>query len=113
MKLIITTLSIAAACFAVQFFLPWWSLAIVAFIIGAASELSSIQAFISGLLGVGMVWMGYAFFIDAQTNAILSTKVAEIFTLNDPTYLIVTTGLLGGLVGAFAALTGNSVRSLF
>lgn len=113
MKFIITTLCIAVACFAVQFFLPWWSLAIVAFVIGAASDLKGWQAFLSGLIGVGVVWLGYSFFIDLQTNSILSAKVAQIFSLSDPAYLIAITGLIGALVGAFAALTGNSLRALF
>ncbi len=113
MKFITASLCIAVACFAVQFFLPWWSLVIVAFAIGSASDLKGWQAFLAGLLGVGLVWLGYATFINLQTNAILSTRMAEIFSLSDPLYLAAITGLVGAVAGAFAALTGNSLRSLF
>lgn len=113
MRFIIVTLSLAVVSFAVQAFLPWWSLVLVAFIFGIISNLGNMQAFMSGLLGIGLVWLLLAFFIDNTTQSILSEKIAPVLKLSSPAMLLVITFAVGGLTGAFAMLSGASLRRHF
>lgn len=112
MRTIITTLSIAIAGFVVQLFLPWWSLAVVAFLIGIASDLGRFKIFLSALVGSALVWGGYALYIHTSTEAILTNKMAGIFGLQQAWLLVLISALVAGLAGGFAGLTGKNIRSL-
>ena len=51
-------------------------------------------------------------FIDNANNHILSTRVAEIFSLPNSAILILITAIVGGLIGGFGALTGSQLRNI-
>jgi hypothetical protein len=106
-------LLIALLSFALQFFMPWWIIAIIAF--GAAywKAHSATTAFLSGFLAIVVVWVIKATFTHVQTEGILSARIAELFFLPSPILLIVITVLIGGLVGGMAALSGFFVKQLF
>ncbi len=86
---------------------------VVAFLVSYISPSSGLNAFVAGFLGVGLVWMGHAWNIDVLNDSSFSTKVAEIMQVSDPILLVFATGLIGGLAGGFASLSGTSFRSLF
>jgi hypothetical protein len=94
-------------------FLPWWSIALAAFLGGMIFKTRSLNAFLSGALGVGLVWLWVAWRIDYQTDSILTLKIARLFQLENKNLLIAITVLLGSLVGACAAWTGHNFRNLF
>lgn len=112
MRTIITTLSIAIAGFVVQLFLPWWSLAIVAFLIGVSTDLNKSKIFLSGLVGSALVWGLYALYIHTSTEAILSNKMAGIFGLDQAWLLVLISALVAGILGGMASLSGRSLRLL-
>ena len=65
----------------------------------------------SGFLGLFLLWIVLAFIKDAANEHILSTKVALILPLGGSyMMLILVTGLIGGLISGFAALTGSFVK---
>lgn len=69
------------------------------------------SSFLSGLLGIFLLWAIVAFWIDIKNNSILSHKISELFRLGGSSILlIVVTALIGGLVGGFAAMAGSSLR---
>lgn len=111
MRFLISIVAIAFVSFVAQLFLPWWSLAIVAFLIGLISSQKALSSFISGFLGIAIVWWSYALFIDIKTASILSEKIAQILSVEIPVVLILITGVTSGLVGGFAALSGSLIRS--
>lgn len=98
--------------FVLTMFLPWWSVAILAFVIGFSLKVDGWQAFLAGFAGMMGLWMTYAIFMDYQNGAILSTKVAELFQLPQSNYLIYITGFIGGLIGGMGALTGRYFRDV-
>lgn len=113
MKLILRLLLIVIATYLISFYLPWWSVFLIAFVIGFFIPGGNFNVFISGFLGAGLLWMIYAWYLDIKTNSILSEKVVLLFPFNDKILLIITAGIIGALSGGFGALTGNSFRQLF
>ncbi len=105
------TLFTIALCFILQYFLPWWTLAIGALAGGYIFGNKGGVAFLSGLIGVGLLWFVTAMTIDIQTQSILTEKVAKIFPTKTPALLFLVTAIIGGLPAAFAALTGALLRS--
>ncbi|CAN5393357.1 hypothetical protein BH09BAC1_BH09BAC1_24530 [soil metagenome] len=112
MRFLIITIAIAVVSFGIQFFLPWWSLAFVAFIIGYLSNLSGWAAFGAGLLGAGGVWFTYAMWLNVGNEYLLTAKIAPMFSLPDPILLVVISGAIAGLLGALAASGGRNLRVL-
>lgn len=94
-------------------FLPWWSIALAAFLGGMIFKTRGINAFLAGALGVGLVWLWIAWRIDYQTDSILTAKISRLFQLENKNLLIAITVLLGSLVGALAAWSGHNFRRLF
>ncbi|WP_020531723.1 hypothetical protein [Flexithrix dorotheae] len=95
-----------------QLFFPWWTIALVSGIVIFVNGGKGFNSFLTGFIGVGMLWFGYAFIIDQETGAILTEKVSKIFFLPHPFLLILVTGLIGGIVGGFSALTGSFLREI-
>jgi len=111
MKFILSTLLIAALSFLAGLFLPWWSIALIAFAVTLLIPQRLLPGFLSGFLGIFLLWAIIATWIDLKNNSILSTRIAEIFPLGGSSILlIVVTAFIGGLVGGFAAMTGSSLR---
>ena len=92
---------------------PWWAIAIAAFVVGVSTKRKGITSFLSGFLGIALLWWGYAAYVDVSTNSILTVKIASLFSLPSGMWLIVVTGFVGGLVGGFSALSGTQMRKLF
>ena len=105
------TLFTIGLCFILQYFLPWWTLALGAFVGGYVFGNKGWISFLSGLLGVGLLWFSMALFIDIQTQSILTEKVARIFPTKTPALLFLVTAIIGGLPAGFAALTGSLLNT--
>jgi len=92
--------------------LPWWSFIITNLLIAVAIPQKPLLAFASGAIGVGMLWAGLAFGIDAANNHILATKVANILPMRGSYILLIfATASIGALLGGLASLTGSFVRA--
>ncbi len=113
MKILFKIILTAALAYLLQYFFPWWTAVIAAFIVVLIVKSSWINDFLSGFLGVGLLWGIMALMIDMQTNSILTSKVAALFSLDNATYLILITGLVGGIAGGLGALCGNQVKESF
>jgi Na+-translocating ferredoxin:NAD+ oxidoreductase RnfD subunit len=93
--------------FAAGLYLPWWSIALVTFVVALAIQLRPGKAFLAGFTGIFLCWALLAAWIDVQNNSILSQRMAQLFMLGSAHWLLVpVTGFIGGLVGGMAALTG-------
>jgi hypothetical protein len=89
-----------------QSFLPWWSVAVAAAAVGFFFEQKGVAAFAGGFAAGFLLWVGLAFYLDQGGGAILSARLNNLL----PVPAIVLTGLVGGLVSGFAALTGKMLR---
>jgi hypothetical protein len=111
MKFIISLILIALLSFAACLYFPWWSIAIVAFLVTAVIPQSSAKSFLNGFLALFLLWGGLSFWISNNNNHILAHKVSLLFLKFDSPYLLIfATALIGGLVAGFAALTGSFLR---
>ena len=107
MKFLVQTITLIILSFLLQYFLPWWTMAIAAFAVAFIFDDPPFKSFLSGFLGISLLWLAMALFIDISTHSILTEKVNRILPLNS----FVLTTLIGGLVGGLASLTGALLRS--
>lgn len=111
MRFLLATLLITMLSFIAGLYLPWWSLAIVAFFVALFVHQSIGKSFLAGFLGVFLLWGILAWWIDIKNESILSGKIASLLPLNGSVVLlIIITALIGSLVGGFAAMSGSSLR---
>ena len=114
MKTFFRIILIAGLAYLTESFLPWWSVVIVSFLVVLAIPAkSSWNAYFSGFFGVGLLWVIFSWMINNETNAILTTKIAELFHMSNPEVMVFLAGFIGGMVGGFAALSGNYFRKIF
>ncbi len=109
MKFLIQVALTALLSYITAQFLPWWSLVICAAIAAMGLDLSKAAAFLGGFVAISLLWMLVATFIEAKTNAILSSKIAPLLGFQSSISLILFTGLLGGIVGGLGALSGQQI----
>jgi hypothetical protein len=113
LKYVLSILVTAVVAFVAGLYLPWWGIAIAAFLVSAAIPQKPAFSFLSGFLGVFLLWEVLAWWIDSKNNGILSQKISAIMGLgNSSVLLIVITSLVGALVAGFAALAGTYGRRL-
>ncbi len=77
-KFLVSTLLIALLSFACGLYLPWWTIAPVAFIVTLLIPQKPIAAFLAGFLALFLLWGGLALAIDVANGSLLSAKVAAI-----------------------------------
>lgn len=112
MKFIASFLLIAVFSFLACLYFPWWSIAIVAFIISVIIPQRPGVSFLSGFISLFLLWGILSYWISAANEHILAHRVSLLILKNDsPIVLIIITALLGALVGGLAALTGSFIRS--
>ncbi len=112
-KFLMATIVSALLAYAIGIYgnLPWWSFVISNFIVAIAIDQKPWKAFISGALGVGLLWLTLALMIDQQNGHLLSTKVANILPLKgSTTALIAITAFVGFILGGLSSLSGSYVR---
>ncbi len=106
-SLILTILLSFAACL----FLPWWSVAIAAFVVAALIPQKSFKAFLTGFIALFLLWGGLSFWMSNNNDHILAHKVSQlILKMDNPYLLVLATALIGALVAGFAALAGSYLR---
>lgn len=112
MKFIVSILLIALLSLAAGLYLPWFTIAIVAFIVVALIPQKPVYAFFSGFIALFILWGCLSLFISKNNDNLLAGKVAMIILKSDSAlFLIVATAMIGSLVAGFGALTGSYLRS--
>ncbi|MBK6379360.1 MAG: hypothetical protein IPO01_11525 [Chitinophagaceae bacterium] len=106
-SLILTILLSFAACL----LLPWWSIAVAAFVVAALIPQKPFKAFLTGFIALFLLWGGLSFWISNNNGHILAHKVSQlILKMDNPYLLVLATALIGALVAGFAALAGSYLR---
>ncbi|MCH2449402.1 MAG: hypothetical protein MK198_04580 [Gracilimonas sp.] len=101
---------ILITAFLLNLFLPWWSIAIPGLIFGYFFNEKAMPSFGWGFLALFLLWGGQALYIHFANDAILSSRIAEMFSVGSPILVVMITGILGGLVSGLATLTGSLVK---
>jgi len=113
MKIIISIILIALSAFVLGLYMPWWSLAIAAFLVPLVIDLKSIGAFLSGFIALFLLWGIMSWIISSNNQQIFTHKISRLILSSDsPTLLIFVTAILGALVAGFAALSGSLLRKI-
>lgn len=95
-----------------QLFLPWWSIAIAGFISGIFFIQKPGKAFISGFLGIFVLWAVVSLYIYVVNQGLLAERLADLFSLPHGLLVVLLTALIGGICGGLSAFTGNLLRVL-
>lgn len=110
MKILVNTILIALLSIAAGMFLPWWTIALVAFLVNWLLPLRSLYAFLSGFIGMFLGWGILAVIRDSANEGILSSKIANILPLGGSSIaLVLLTAFIGALVGGLAGLTASFI----
>ena len=108
LKFIITILLTGLLSFVAGLYLPWWGIAVAAFLVAAGIQQTRCRSFLSGFLGVFFLWGLLALLINSKNNGILAKKIALVLPLGGSLLLLIlVTALIGGLVGGFAAWSAS------
>ena len=111
MKFFISLILTALLSFAACLFLPWWSIAIAAFLVAALIPQKPGKAFLAGFCALLLLWGGLSFWISNNNDHILAHKISQlILKMDNPMFLILVTAMIGALVAGFAALAGSYLR---
>jgi len=111
MKFVTSLLLTALLSFVLGLYLPWWSIAIAAFLVAVLIFQKPLFAFLSGFLGLFLLWSLFAGIVNSANEGILATRVAAIFPLGGSTFLLIlVTALIGAPVAGLAALSGRYLR---
>ncbi|HEY0060189.1 MAG TPA: hypothetical protein VGB56_13720 [Flavisolibacter sp.] len=112
MRFILSVLLIALLSYIAGLFLPWWSIAIVAFGVSLLVTQSLGASFLSGFTGIFLLWAVLAVWIDSKNESLLSHKIAQLFPLGGSSVLLIAvTAFVGALVGGFAAMSAAALRA--
>lgn len=112
MKFFAALVITALLSFIAGLYLPWWGIAIASFITAICVYQKAGFAFLSAFFGLLLLWCGLAFWIDTQNESILSARISELLGVGNNSFLLILiTGVVGGLVGGLAAMSGSFLRS--
>ncbi|SNR75496.1 hypothetical protein [Hymenobacter mucosus] len=105
------TLLMLVGCALLQLIMPWWSLVLVCLGLAAWQRPSSGQAFAAGLLGAGLSWWLPALWLTTHGAARLAGRLATLLPLGGNAWLLLAlSGVVAGLVGGLAAVSGTWLR---
>jgi hypothetical protein len=111
MKFFISIILIALLSVAAGLYLPWWSIAVVSFIVAAVIPQKPFASFLAGFIALFLLWGTLSWDISSNNNDLLAHKVSLLLLkIDSPMILILATALIGALVAGFAALSGSFVR---
>lgn len=111
MKFIVSLLLIAFLSYVLSLFLPWWAIAIAAFIVSAFISQKPFISFLTGFIALFLLWGIMSWMISADNHDLLAHRVSMLVIKKDsPVLLIFLTAIIGALVAGFAALAGSFIH---
>ncbi len=111
MKFIVSIVLIALLSVAACLYLPWWSIAVVAFLVAVAIPQKPGISFLSGFIALFLLWGLLSWYISSNNDHLLAHKVSLLILKTESTALLVAlTAMIGALVAGCAALAGSYVR---
>lgn len=96
-----------------QLLFPWWIISIVALYVGYFVHESPAKSFAYGTVAVMLMWLTYAGIQSSMNGGLMGLSISNMLGGKvSAGQLIILTGIIGGLVGGFAAMTGTLFRQL-
>jgi hypothetical protein len=95
-------------------FLPWWVIALIAFIAAYICGKRPGRSFLAGFGGVFIAWCILILWKSIPNDNMLASRVIQLFPLPHWWILLLfISALIGGLVGGMSALSGALVKQAF
>jgi len=111
MKFLVALILTVLLSFVAGLYLPWWGIAIAAFVVSLLVHQKAGIAFASAFFALLLLWGGLSFWIDIKNESILSARIGELLGIGNNSFLLILiTGFIGGLVAGFAAMSGTYLR---
>lgn len=111
MKFIISILLTALLSFVACLYLPWWSIAIAAFLVAALIHQKPWKAFVTGFVALLLLWGIMAWVISSNNHHLLTGKISLLLLKTDsPVLMVLVAAFIGALVAGMAALSGSYIR---
>lgn len=108
----ILAILIALTAWLLSLVLPWWSVFIPGLIFGVILGKSGWTSFAWGAAGIGGLWLIQTLYIHFASGGILTSRMANLFSLSTPILIFIITVIIGGLIGGFSTLTGYLLRAV-
>ncbi len=114
MKFITSLLLTALLAYALGTQLPWYSIAIAACIIAIAIPQKLGKTYLSGFLGIALIWTMLTIIANYTGAAVIASQMAKVFPLKGNVILLSFISIvIGGIIGGFGAITGHFSRKMF
>ncbi|MGE7775759.1 hypothetical protein ACQKLP_13605 [Chitinophaga sp. NPDC101104] len=111
MRFVLAILLTALLGYILGLFLPWWAIAVAAFIVALVWQQRPGKAFLSGFLAIFLLWGALALVADIRNDHILGNRMSELIAGSKmPTVLVAASALIGGLVAGMGALSASVLR---
>jgi hypothetical protein len=113
MKFLVSIFLIALLGFTFGLYLPWWNIAIAGFIVSFFLYQKPISAFLSGFLGMFLLWGVLILIRSISNDDILAHRISLFILKQDSPYLLILlSSFIGGITSGMGALCGSLLRSL-
>ena len=99
--------------FVAQFFLPWWSMMLVAFLFSFLFGMNGTRTFFAGALACGLTWLIYALFIQLTNGDLMTNRMAALFHLPSFAWFFLIVFFIAAITGGVASWAGWTLRTLF
>ena len=100
--------------FVFQFFLPWWIIAPIAIGLSYWKASSGGHAFASGFGAIFLLWILVGLFHTIPNENLLANRVGQLLMMPQTSFnwifVLLISGILGGLAAGFSALAGYYLR---
>jgi len=103
---------LALSAWLLSLILPWWSLAIPGLLLGTFLGKTGWRSFSYGFLGIGGWWLAQSLYIHLANDGLLTTRIADLFSLPSAWLIILFTVIIGGLAGGLTTLTGYLFKNV-
>jgi hypothetical protein len=111
MRFTLATLLTITLSFIAGLYLPWWSIALVAFLVALLIKQTIGWAYLSAFTAIYLLWGGLSLFIHIRNKGVLTQKISNLLPLNGSAFFLLTiTALAGAVVAGFAAMSGSSLH---
>jgi len=112
MKFFISILVTGLLAFACGLYLPWWSVAIAAFIVASVIYQPPLRSFLTGFCAILLLWFCLILKINTANENILADRVSLVMGMGGSMMLVIISSLIGAIVGGLGALTGAYLRKM-
>ena len=112
MKIFVTLIATLVLAGITGLWLPFWSLALSAMVVGFVVHPGAWSAFLAGLLAGVLLWGGLAYGADAANTGILSARVGALFGTTGMGMVLITAAM-GGLLAGLGAALGDRLHKAF